>query len=109
MQIEWLGDVDLYWELSVNFWEFGSDNQYSINYAVALSPVLSSQFATAVALSPVLSWQFAIIAEKYSLKWGFGIGIALVNDTEFAGKDIGSHYQFEDRLGPVMEYGDDPK
>lgn len=91
-QIEWLGEVDIYWELSVNFWEFGADNQHDTNFALALSPVISSQFAT--------------IANKYPLKWEFGIGISLVNDTRFAGKDIGSHYQFEDRLGLVLEFGD---
>jgi hypothetical protein len=94
-QIEWLGEVDIYWELSVNFWEFGADNQHDTNYALALSPVISSQFAT--------------IANKYPLKWEFGIGISLINDTRFAGKDIGSHYQFEDRLGLILEFGEDLK
>ncbi len=90
--IEWLGDLDLYWEVSVNFWEFGEDNQHETNYALALSPVLSKQFAT--------------LYDKYPLKWEFGIGVSLVEDTRFAGKDIGSHYQFEDRLGLIMEFGD---
>jgi hypothetical protein len=94
-QIEWLGEVDVYWELSVNFWEFGADNQHDTNYALALSPVISSQFAT--------------IANIYPLKWEFGIGISLINDTRFAGKDIGSHYQFEDRLGLILEFGEDLK
>jgi lipid A 3-O-deacylase len=93
--IEWLGDVDIYWELSVNLWEFGADNQHDSNYALALSPVLSSQFAS--------------IANKYPLKWEFGIGVSLVSDTRFAGKDIGSHYQFEDRLGLVLEFGESLK
>jgi lipid A 3-O-deacylase len=90
--IEWLGEIDIYWELSVNFWEFGADNQHDTNYALALSPVISKQFTT--------------IAGKYPLKWEFGIGVSLINDTIFAGKDIGSHYQFEDRLGLVLEFGD---
>ena len=94
-QIEWLGELDLYWALSVNFWEFGVDNQHDTNYALALSPVISSQFAT--------------IADKYPLKWEFGIGVSLISDTVFAGKDIGSHYQFEDRLGLVLEFGDNLK
>lgn len=94
-QIQWLGEVDLYWELSVNFWEFGADNQHDTNYALALSPVISKQFAT--------------IADKYPLKWEFGIGVSLINDTIFAGKDIGSHYQFEDRLGLVLEFDDNLK
>jgi lipid A 3-O-deacylase len=94
-QIKWLGELDLYWELSVNFWEFGADNQHDTNYALALSPVISKQFAT--------------IANKYPLKWEFGIGVSLINDTIFAGKDIGSHYQFEDRIGLVLEFGDNLK
>ena len=55
-EVPWFGRLDVYWELSVNFWEFG-------------------------------------------------IGVSLVSDTQFAGKDIGSHYQFEDRLGLRMEFG----
>jgi lipid A 3-O-deacylase len=94
-QIEWLGEVDLYWELSVNFWEFGADNQHDTNYALAVSPVISSQFAT--------------IAGKYPLKWELGIGLSLISDTIFAGKNIGSHYQFEDRLGLILEFGDNLK
>ena len=94
-QIDWLGEVDLYWELSINFWEFGADNQHDTNYALALSPVISAQFAT--------------IVGKYPLKWEFGMGVSLINDTIFAGKDIGSHYQFEDRLGLVLEFGDNLK
>ena len=62
-----------------------------------------------MAISPVLSSQFTTIAGKYPLKWEAGIGISLVDDTRFAGKDIGSHYQFEDRLGLVMEFGNDLK
>jgi lipid A 3-O-deacylase len=88
---EWLGELDLYWELSVNFWEFGKDNQHDTNYAIALSPVFSKQFAT--------------VYGQYPLKWEFGIGVSLITDTRFAGKDIGSHYQFEDRLGLILEFG----
>ena len=94
-QIEWLAEVDIYWELSVNLWEFGADNLHDTNYALAFSPVISKQFAT--------------IAGKCPLKWEFGIGVSLINDTIFAGKDIGSHYQFEDRLGLVLELGDNLK
>ena len=54
----------------------------------------------------MLSKQFATIANKYPLRWEFGIGVSLVEDTRFAGKDIGSHYQFEDRLGLVTDFGE---
>jgi hypothetical protein len=90
--IDWLGDLDVYWEGRVNFWEYGPHNKHDTNYAVALSPVFSNQFDT--------------LYGKYPLKWEFGIGVSLVNDTHFAGKDIGSHYQFEDRLGLVLEFGE---
>lgn len=83
--------LDLYWEVSVNFWEFGDDNQHETNFVVALSPVVSKTFYH--------------IDDKYPLKWEFGIGVSLVNDTQFAGKDIGSHYQFEDRIGLSMDFG----
>jgi hypothetical protein len=89
---ELLGDLDVYWEVSVNFWEFGEDNQHEVNYAIALSPVFSKQFDT--------------LYNKYPLKWEFGIGVSLITDTRFAGKDIGSHYQFEDRLGLIIEFGE---
>lgn len=92
VEIKWLGKVNLYWELSINFWEFGADNKHQTNYAIALSPVISKQFA--------------LIDGRYPIKWEFGIGVSLIEDTQFAGKDIGSHYQFEDRLGLVMEFGE---
>jgi lipid A 3-O-deacylase len=56
-----------------------------------------------------MSKQFATITDKYPLKWEFGIGVSLINDTIFAGKDIDSHYQFEDRLGRVLEFDDNLK
>jgi lipid A 3-O-deacylase len=89
---EWLGELDVYWEASVNFWEFGQDNQHETNYAIALSPVFSKQFDS--------------LYGKYPLKWEFGIGVSLITDTRFAGKNIGSHYQFEDRLGLILEFGE---
>jgi lipid A 3-O-deacylase len=89
---EWLGSLDLYWEVSLNFWEFGQDNQHETNYAIALSPVFSKQLN--------------MLYNKYPLKLELGIGVSLITDTRFAGKDIGSHYQFEDRLGLILEFGE---
>lgn len=83
--------LDVYWELSVNFWEYGANNQHQTNYVLALSPVVGKVFYE--------------VADKYPLRWEFGIGISLVDNTNFAGKDIGSHYQFEDRLGLSINYG----
>ncbi|MEP0354599.1 acyloxyacyl hydrolase [Paraglaciecola sp.] len=94
-EFEWLGDLDVYWEVSLNFWEFGKENKHETNYALALSPVFSKQFDT--------------LYGKYPLKWEFGIGVSLITDTRFAGKNVGSHYQFEDRLGVIMEFGEQLK
>ena len=85
--------LDLYWEVSFNFWEFGEDNQHESNFVLALSPVVSKTFHHVQGI--------------YPLKWEFGIGVSLVEDTRFAGKDIGSHYQFEDRLGLSMDFGEE--
>ncbi|MCC2616635.1 acyloxyacyl hydrolase [Aestuariibacter halophilus] len=88
--LPWVGDVDIYWEASLNLWEFGDPARHESNLVLALSPVISKQFAT--------------LAGTYPLYWEAGIGVSLVNDTRFAGKDIGSHYQFEDRLGVRLEF-----
>ena len=88
-----LGDVDIYWEVGMNFWEYGPQNNHETNYAISLSPVFT--------------WKLAELADKYLLRAEFGIGVSLVEDTRFAGRDIGSHYQFEDRIGLTLEFGDD--
>ena len=90
---DWFGEISLYWEASVNVWEYGAQNTHSSNVAFALSPVLMKRIGT--------------VADSYPVYLEAGIGASLVNDREFAGKDIGSHYQFEDRLGLVMSLDED--
>jgi hypothetical protein len=89
--VPFFDELDIYWEASVNFWEFGENNQHETNFVLALSPVVSKTFYH--------------VNNRNPLKWEFGIGVSLVNDTQFAGKDIGSHYQFEDRLGLTLDFG----
>lgn len=89
--IPFLDQLDIYWEVSVNFWEYGESNQHETNYVFAFSPVIGQTFY--------------YVNGKYPLRWEFGIGVSLVEDTRFAGKDIGSHYQFEDRLGLAIDFG----
>ena len=38
-----------------------------------------------------------------------GIGLSVVSDQHFAGKDIGSHYQFEDNLGLIIDLDESEK
>lgn len=89
--VPYFDQLDIYWEVSINFWEFGELNRHETNYVVAFSPVIGKTFY--------------YVDDKYPLRWEFGIGISLVEDTRFAGKDIGSHYQFEDRLGLAIDFG----
>jgi len=89
--IPFFDGVEIYWEFSVNFWEYGADNNHETNFVFALSPVISKTFYH--------------VDGRYPLKWEAGIGVSLVEDTRFAGKDIGSHYQFEDRLGLTLAFG----
>lgn len=89
--VPFFDSLDIYWEVSANFWEYGEDNRHETNFALALSPVIGKTFYH--------------VQDKYPLKWEVGIGVSLVNDTRFAGKDIGSHYQFEDRIGLTLDFG----
>jgi lipid A 3-O-deacylase len=79
-----VGDANMYIEASTNFWQYGQPSRYQTNVALALSPVLKKQFA---------NWYGKPVF------WEFGIGVSMLTKREFAGKDLGSHFQFEDRLG----------
>jgi len=86
--------LELYFESSVNFWEYGQQNKHDSNFVLAISPVIQypvGRFYT------------------YPLYIEFGIGFSLLDDTKFAGKDVSTHYQFEDRLGLVTRFGDNLK
>lgn len=83
-------NLNLYFETSVNFWEYGVENNHDTNFVLALSPVFEYQFS---------EYQAKPIFVE------FGIGVSLLDDTRFAGKDVSTHYQFEDRLGIVMKFG----
>ncbi|MDW7550141.1 acyloxyacyl hydrolase [Pseudoalteromonas peptidolytica] len=74
----------IYFELSTNYWEYGDPKRSDTSFAIALSPVLNVPI-TKLGTMPV--------------NFEFGIGMSYVSDTRFAGKDIGVHYQFEDRIG----------
>lgn len=80
----------LYFESSVNTWEYGAANRHDTTFVLAISPVFEY---------PIGQWgnkQWFVEA---------GIGISLLDDTNFAGKDVSTHYQFEDRIGLSMRFG----
>ncbi|MDP4534760.1 acyloxyacyl hydrolase [Alkalimonas collagenimarina] len=82
-----LGDANLYWEASTNFWQYGQPSKYQSNVVLALSPVLKKQFA---------NWSGKPVF------WELGVGVSVLTKREFAGKDLGSYFQFEDRLGLLI-------
>lgn len=86
-----VGDTRFYIETSVNLWKFAHSHHSQSNLVLAVSPVL--QF-------PAFSFNntpFYVEA---------GIGVSLIDETQFGGKNLSSHYQFEDRIGLVADLGD---
>ena len=73
-------------EMSANFWRFGPENDTDQNVVLAVSPVLTFSLGNV--------FEKELLAE-------FGIGVSLLDDTTFAGKNVSTHYQFEDRLGLI--------
>lgn len=83
-------NLDFYLETSVNFWEYGVENNRDTNFVLAASPVFLYKTG---------------YIKKLPIYFEFGIGVSLLDDTTFAGKDVSTHYQFEDRLGLVTKFG----
>lgn len=75
---------ELHFEVSANFWRYQPHNQTDQNLVIALSPVWTKQIG--------------LLADK-PLNIELGIGVSILDDTRFAGKDVSTHYQFEDRIG----------
>lgn len=89
-QMPWLHNISpqltMLLEASANFWRYGPTNSSDSNAVLAFSPILRYP-----------------LGEQFGMQWDveFGIGVSLLDDTRFAGKDVSTHYQFEDRLGLV--------
>ena len=91
-QIPLFDSVDIYWEVSANIWKYDGEQKHQTNYVLALSPVVRKTLY--------------VVKDKYPLSLEAGIGLSLIKDTMIAGRDLGSHYQFEDRIGLSVDYGD---
>jgi len=86
-----LANTHIYLESSINIWQYGSKKRHQTNFVFALSPVL----------------QYPVgYIKNVPLFIEAGIGFSLINDTSFAGKNVSTHYQFEDRLGIVAKASD---
>ncbi|MDC8831819.1 acyloxyacyl hydrolase [Alteromonas gilva] len=90
----WLGELDLYVETSISYWRYKHDTtgDTDSNYTFALTPVFIKEVGN--------------VYDSYPVFLEAGIGIGIVSDQQFAGKDIGSTYQFEDKLGVVVALDD---
>lgn len=87
--IGFLGRASIYFEASANLWSHSKPARYDSNIALAFSPVIRKVFTDIAG---------------YPLSWEFGIGISVLSERQFAGKDLGSYFQFEDRLGLVIAF-----
>lgn len=83
-------NLKLYLESSINFWEYGEHNSHDTNFVLALSPVIQYPLTTVAG---------------HTIYGEFGIGLSILDDTQFAGKNVSTHFQFEDRLGLVTYFG----
>lgn len=88
LSTSWFGDLRLYWEFSAYHWQYGDNNTHSTSYALSITPIFMKQIGSVY---------------DYPIYFEAGIGASFINDQKVAGKDIGSHYQFEDRLGLILE------
>ncbi|MDN3380616.1 MULTISPECIES: acyloxyacyl hydrolase [unclassified Pseudoalteromonas] len=86
-----LKNSHVYLESSINIWEYGAENKHQTNLVLAISPVLQYP------IGHIKNIPISIEA---------GIGFSLIDDTYFASKNVSTHYQFEDRIGFVAEFGD---
>ena len=85
-----LPELKVNFETSANFWEYGADNTHDSNFVLAISPVLKKTFCDCLG------------GKVYG---EFGIGLSFIDNIKFAGKNVSTHYQFEDRIGLGYEFG----
>ncbi|MBQ4836683.1 acyloxyacyl hydrolase [Pseudoalteromonas luteoviolacea] len=90
-----LASFDVSLEASINLWDREKYHIKETNLVFAISPILHYQVMS-------LKNGAAIFAE-------LGIGVAYVKNKVFVGKNIGSHLQFEDRIGVAMKFGEKNK
>ncbi|WP_083602051.1 acyloxyacyl hydrolase [Thalassotalea sp. PP2-459] len=83
-----IGNTRLSWETSLNLFDLHGSAKNEATYGISLSPVFSKALPN--------------ISNDYPLTLEFGIGVAYVHNEKFGGVDIGSYYQFEDRLGLLI-------
>jgi lipid A 3-O-deacylase len=79
------GRLTGYWDTAYTYWE---GDKTATNHSVALTPVFVYEFAGET-VKPYIE---------------AGIGVALFSSTELEDQDLGSSFQFEDRLGVGLRF-----
>lgn len=81
------GHLGGYWDAGYTYWE---GDETASNHSLSFSPVFVYEF-TGKTFRPYVA---------------IGIGIAAFSSTEVEGNDLGSSFQFEDRLGFGVRFAD---
>ena len=81
------GYLSGFFELSYNRWEHGGDE------------------VNGLALSPVFAYYFGTDADFVRPYIAGGIGVALLDDYNIHNRNLGTHFQFEDRIGVGARIG----
>ncbi len=84
------GEVALKYEAAIILFDLHGSAKNEATYGASVSPILLKK----------LEW-----FEDHPLFLEVGIGLAYVHNKKFGGVDIGSYYQFEDRLGVFTKFG----
>ncbi|SFJ21914.1 lipid A 3-O-deacylase [Pseudomonas guineae] len=82
-----VGRLTGYWDAAYTYWD---GDQTASNHSLSLSPVLVYEFA----------------GERFKPYLEAGIGIAAFSSTELEDNDLGSSFQFEDRIGFGVRFAD---
>lgn len=88
LDIPLIGKTRLEWEASLNLFDLHGSAKNEATYGLSVSPVFSTSLPN--------------LDKNHPLRFEFGIGVVYVHEQKFGGVDIGSYYQFEDRLGLLI-------
>lgn len=80
------GHLGGYWDAGYTYWEGGDE----------------ASGAHSLSLSPVFVYEFA--GEKFQPFIEFGIGVAFFSKTDVGEQQLGSSFNFEDRIGAGMKF-----
>lgn len=81
------GNLSVYYELSLNYWKYNDESVKGI----AFSPVFIYEFSGLDTITPYLE---------------AGIGVAYISQKTIGNRDLSSHFQFEDRVGLGVKFGE---